>query len=363
MEKRSFYIDLLRILASVFVVFMHTAAGGLRTDVAGHVGWFCLAAMSSFAFCAVPLFFMITGYLLTASEQTNDVKVLFMKRLPRLVVPLMFWSVLHIFWDMLFTGDFSASKIWILSISALQKPINVSFWFMYTLVGMYLISPLLCVGLRNLSKQGERLLLGIIILIEFLSAVRIVAPAFSAMYLDFDVLKALDLFSGHLASFILGWYLGKTEMRLSKVALCVTAATVFAIIFTGTVLRSSAAGEYITAFQSQSAGFEILLASCVFLLVKQIPATDAAAVRKLIHTAAKHTFPIYLMHALLLRIFARLEMAASLTAVSLTAVLWKTIVVYMISLAIAEFCSRTPVLSYLACGRVVAEGKENNVNG
>ena len=60
MQKRISFLDLLRVAASVFVVFMHTAARGLRTDPAGHTGWFVLAGLSSLAFCAVPLFFMIT---------------------------------------------------------------------------------------------------------------------------------------------------------------------------------------------------------------------------------------------------------------------------------------------------------------
>ena len=344
-KKHISYIDVIRVVASVFVVFMHTAAGGLRTDVAGHTGWFVLAGLSSVAFCAVPLFFMVSGFLLTDSERTGDVKVLLKERLPRLIVPLAFWSVVSILWSMVSERAFSPVCFLKMLASAVRGPVNVSLWFMYALAAMYLISPLLCAGLRRLGRQGERLILALIVLIKLISVLRILFPAFAGKYLGFDVLNHIDVFGGHLACFILGWFLGKTEIRFPRPALWAAAVAVCAVIIAGTVIRSSAAGEYVDSFQTQSAGFEVLLASCVFLLIKQSPAVEAAAVRKPAHAIAPLTFPVYLMHHILLLIAARL-----VSAVSLTSVLLETVAVYAASLLIAWILSRIPVLSYLACG-------------
>ena len=344
MKRHVSYIDVIRLVASVFVVFMHTASGALRTDAAGHTGWFFLAGLSSIAFCAVPLFFMVSGYLLTQSDETKDVGILFRKRLPRLVVPLMFWSVLYIVWNMYVSHTASPAHFLKMLVSAIQRPVNISLWFMYALVAMYLISPLLCGGLRNLSRQGERLLLGIIIFVKLISALRIVLPDFSAKYLGFDLLNYLDAFGGHIACFILGWFLGKTEIRFPRPALLITALAVCAVIIAGTVSRSSAAGEYVDAYQTQNAGFEILLASCVFLLVKQSRAAAHPAVKKATRRAAKYTFPVYLMHALLILIATRIYPVTSLTAVLL-----ETVAIYAASLLVAWLCSFVPVLSYLAC--------------
>ncbi len=347
MKKHYSYIDAIRVIASVFVVFMHTAAGALRTDVAGHTGWFFLAGLSSIAFCAVPLFFMISGFLLTASDRTKDVRILLRERLPRLVVPLLFWSVLYIAWDMYVSRTASPAAFLKMFVSALQRPANISLWFMYALVAMYLVSPLLCGALRSLSRQGERLLLGIIIVVKLISALRIVLPGFGAGYLDFSVIGYLDAFAGHIACFILGWFLGKTEIRFPRPALWLTALAVCAVIIAGTIVRSSAAGEYIDSFQTQNAGFEILLAACVFLLVKQSRAAAVPAVRRTFHETARYTFPIYLMHTLLIMIAARIYPASSLTAVLL-----ETAAIYAASLLIAWLCSFVPVLSYLACGLI-----------
>ncbi|MBO6010962.1 MAG: acyltransferase [Oscillospiraceae bacterium] len=344
MQRRLSYLDVLRIVGSVFVVFMHTAAGALRTDVAGHTGWFFLAALSSLAFSAVPLFFMITGYVLTASERTKDVRVLFRERLPRLIVPLLFWSVLYILQRLAAAHELSARAFGAMALSALRQPVNVSLWFMYALVAMYLVSPLLCGGLRSLERRGELLLLGIIALVKAVSALAVVFPAFGAKYLDFAVLNYLDAFGGHLACFVLGWFLGKTKKRVPAPAIRAAAIVLWAVVAAGTILRSKAAGEYVASFQSQTGLFETALAGCIFLLVKQAGRLDRPAVGKITREIAPCTFPIYLMHNLLLLL------SGAFAPVSLSGVVLKTVVIYAAALIIAWVCRFVPVLSYLACG-------------
>ena len=343
MQKRISYLDLLRVAASVFVVFMHTAARGLRTDPAGHTGWFVLAGLSSLAFCAVPLFFMITGFLLTSSDRTGDVRVLLRERLPRLLVPLFFWSLLYIARD-LAADRFSLSLLGEKLLLMLREPVNVSLWFMYALTAMYLISPLLCAGLRSLDRRGEILLLGLIAAVKLLSALRIAFPAFGAAYLSFDVANYLEVFSGYLACFILGWFLGKTERRFPAPLLWAAALGTWGLITAGTILRSLAVGDYAASFQTQSGGFEILLAASLFLLAKQARLPQRPGVQRVLRETAPCTFAVYLMHNLLLLLTG----ASGRT--SLTGVLLGTALIWGLALVIAWLCRFVPGLSYLTCG-------------
>ena len=98
-KRHFYYIDTLRVISAVGVIFMHTAAAGLRAgvlDTAPYVtrGWHLMNLLTCFAFTAVPLFFMISGYLLFSDEKTKNVSRLFRRRLPRLVVPLAVWTLL-----------------------------------------------------------------------------------------------------------------------------------------------------------------------------------------------------------------------------------------------------------------------------
>ena len=344
MKKHINYIDTLRLVASAFVVFMHTASGALNHDVAGHTGWYLLTAVTGIAFTAVPLFFMVSGYLLTSGEQTASVPLLLKKRLPKLIVPLLFWSAVLIVYQLLTERNLTAGAFLERMLSAFQKPANVAYWFLYALIGMYLISPVLCVGLKKLDRTGERFLLALISLSYLRSILLILFPDFAARYLQFRVLDYLAFFDSHLSAFILGWFLGKTEKKVPFFVLIPTALLTFAAIVAGTFVRSAAAGTFQEAFLSQSRGFEVLLAVCLFLIIKQ--AKLPKWWEKLAAFVAPHTFSVYLTHNICLTVLHSYRTFYSASATILCAVC-----VYLFCLALALLCSKIPVLSYLATGQ------------
>ena len=68
-------------------------------------------------------------------------------------------------------------------------------------------------------------------------------------------------------------------------------------------MRTRLNGYYDQAFQTQSAGFEVLLASCVFLLAKQREDRPFRLLRAV--PVVPLLLPIYLMHALVLMVMYR----------------------------------------------------------
>lgn len=350
MKQHLSYFDLLRLAASFFVVLMHTASESLQYQVAQRTGWFLLAGTSSLTFCAVPLFFMMSGYLLTSSSRTKDVDVLLKERLPRLIVPLGFWSVLYILWEAFIRTDWSAGFLLEQAVHAVQSPANVSLWFMYTMIGMYLISPVLCTGLRGLDRKGDRLVLGLILLLELRSVLRILFPDFSAEYLNWSVLNSIDFFGSYLCCFVLGWYLGRMERRLPQPVLLLTGLVTWGLITIGTIISTLRQGAYISSFQTQSAGFEVLLAACLFLMAKQLDLSRVPRIQGLLHALAPATFAVYLMHNLLLKIIYWVCSLFSFGFFSFSSVMAVGVGLYLVSLVIAWVFTRIPGLSYLACG-------------
>lgn len=80
MKKHVYYFDYIRLIAAIGVIYMHTAAQPLRMTV--NSDWHAMNIITCFAFTAVPLFFMMSGYLLLNSEKTADISFLVKKRLP-----------------------------------------------------------------------------------------------------------------------------------------------------------------------------------------------------------------------------------------------------------------------------------------
>ena len=297
-----YYIDTLRIVSAASVIFMHTAATALRVGVLEGApfvtrGWHLLNLVTSFAFTAVPLFFMISGYLLFSDEKTRDISVLFRRRLPRLVVPLAVWTLITAVWQSL-TGGEGALGVLARLRDALYGPVITPLWFMYALIVLYLLSPFLYAGLHGLSRGGHKLVLAVIALVSLRSALAALLPDSAGQYLQLYALKSFQALGGNLLLMLLGWYLGNWEKRLPKPLLLAAAVGTWLVIVIGTYVRTRMNGYYDQAFQTQSAGFEVLLAACIFLLAKQGEDRPHRLLRAV--PAAQLTLPVYLMHGLVL---------------------------------------------------------------
>ena len=336
-KERIWYIDLLKLIGSMFVVFMHTASDALWTNPTGYRGWFVLAALSGLSFCAVPLFFMISGYLL--SYYPCDVPALLKKRVPKLAGALVFWSALYVLFGLLTAEETDGVSVFRRFYAITQSPVNISLWYMYALIPMYLISPLLFGGLNSLDSYGRRCILALIVILEALSMARIVVPRIYTEYLSFTVFGYLNFFDRHLCSFILGWYLGRKELHCSKKLLIPVALVDLGIIIFGTIRRSMAAQSYDTAFQTQSAGFEVLLAACLFLLARESGIRFSGRAGRVVSLLSAQTLNIYLMHNLLLLMLHR-----KLVPLSSSAAILCTAVVYAAALAISVLLNRGKAL-------------------
>jgi surface polysaccharide O-acyltransferase-like enzyme len=96
--KRILSIDLLKILAILGVIVIHTYEKALSQtsyDILGHPFIFLVERSARFA---VPLFFIISGYLLFHRySKQYSLKEFYWKRCIRLLIPYLIWSTIYIF--------------------------------------------------------------------------------------------------------------------------------------------------------------------------------------------------------------------------------------------------------------------------
>ena len=296
-KKHLYYFDYLRFFAMLCVVFMHCAVAGLRIPSDEiDTGWHITNILTSLSFSAVPLFFMISGYLLISSERTADVSYLFKKRIPKLVVPLIVYSALATLHVLNAQGKLGFSAFFSLFATAATNPVMVHFWFMYTLVGMYLISPFLYRGLSSLDDGGRKYLAILTVTVVFFVTAHAVLPVQVQQYVPYKVFSELLFFGGHISAFVLGWLLGSMKRKIPNfVLLLVAAADLFVIVFM-TYKMTVARQTYTQIFQSQKLGFEILLAACIFVFAKQTLNRPSKLASLLILPLTALSFPVYLLH-------------------------------------------------------------------
>ncbi|MBR6693395.1 MAG: acyltransferase [Clostridia bacterium] len=344
MSKRAhvYYFDYLRVMAAIGVIYMHTAAGPLRKEI--NLDWQAENLVTCFSFTAVPLFFMMSGYLLMSSEKTADVSVLFKKRIPHLLIPLIGWTGVAILWNMYYYKNFSFKYLYDQFVSSLSSPAKIHFWYMYTLIALYILSPIIYSALHSLDRKGHILVIALISLVSLKHILKALTPASFDRYLEIDIINKMTFLGGHASSFVLGWYLGNIKKKIPNSLLFTAAALVLGIITIGTYILSKRSGTLNQTFQSQSAGFEVLLAAIIFIIFKQ-NANKPSKVLKHIPLVPL-SLSIYLMHNILLNIM----FAAGLSINTFLDTIFITFLNLFICLIVMKTVATIKPLCFIATG-------------
>ena len=148
MKQRIYYLDVVRCFACLLVVLMH--APYPNSGLSGLV----VVPISLATAPCIGLFFMVSGALLLPTEDNG---IDFMKkRLSKVLIPLLVWTVVGIVMDGLSNGFGS-------SLHLIQKICSIPFstqghgvlWFMYVLIGLYLITPIISPWDRQKARRRD----------------------------------------------------------------------------------------------------------------------------------------------------------------------------------------------------------------
>ena len=187
--KKQLHLEVIRILGILSVMFIHS---GYR----GHEAYSCtdsgitfvvslvLACVSAIG---VDLFWMVSGALLLGKNE--DAKYVYTKRLPRILIVLLVFSVIRYFYDW-FMGVYGADVYWAIgygsNAGAGHAPIGVldflrrffsgaifvPYWFLYSYIGILLILPFLRRAIQNMSMNEWKYLA--VIELCFLIVIRVI---------------------------------------------------------------------------------------------------------------------------------------------------------------------------------------------
>ena len=142
--------DFIRTVAILLVILLHTSTN--YPMLYGEIDsiWVQIGNIISVPTrTAVPLFFIISGWLLLQKEGENY-GVFFKKRFLRLIPPFLFYLSFYYLWQIMYQGKQFTIRV-ILS-EILNGRLYVHFWFVYAIIGLYLLVPVL----RDLVHHGKR---------------------------------------------------------------------------------------------------------------------------------------------------------------------------------------------------------------
>ena len=138
---RNGWIDLARVIATILVICIHCGTPYFisASPAVSSSDRFFACLVASIARICIPLFFLISGFLLLKPDL--DPEPFYRKRFRRLLIPWAFWSVIYL----LVRIFLQKNRISVLSALRLIYTGHVFYhlWFLYALAGLYLALPFL----------------------------------------------------------------------------------------------------------------------------------------------------------------------------------------------------------------------------
>lgn len=154
--KREVWIEWLRVVAIFFVVLTHCCEpfylGGEGSLVLTHSDAVWVAIFDALPRACVPLFVVASSYLLFPLRYSTG--EFFRKRVVRVLVPFAIWTVAYAlasdnvmdtFYNLIFNFNYASGHL----------------WFVYMIIGLYLIMPMLSPWAERVGKRELQVYLGI----------------------------------------------------------------------------------------------------------------------------------------------------------------------------------------------------------
>lgn len=291
----------------------------------------------------VPLFVMLTGALLLNPNRDNEpLRVFYKKRLDRIALPFIFWTVLYFAW----TFTVLAKPLTLYSIG--QGLIGGSYyhlWYLYLLMGLYAVTPVL----RVLVKHLDRKLFTYLLLLWFAGTV---ATPLIHTFTVFKFSPVAFVFFDWVGYFLLGAYLLESNIRRSRAYLVVFIGLFGAIV--GEWFLTATTGQQYTGYFHNYMSATIIIASVAFFFILISLDTSKlgshAILSRVIHWVSMNTLPIYLIHMLVLVTLTTNVLGVwlnTLTFIRLIDVPIFAAIVFAVSAGIVYVLKRIPYLKKL----------------
>ena len=270
-------IDIIRILAFIFIVLLHTVNIQYGINI-----WILLYGVISIG---VNLFIMISGYLLL--DKSEKMSVFFKKRI-RGVFPLfIFFNIVYIF----------VNKVKIMPVLQGKEIVAPHFWYIYMILGLYFITPWLQKVLKFAKKETF-----IILVLWFLCSI------LNPHLIKFDLPRIpfshfpITEFIGY---YILGYYIKVDRNKIKKVPF-----SIIIIIYLIGFFISAISTKYVLLktgnrisdfFDKNSLGTFFMTVSFFTFFIK----FDFKNRNEIVKIIANSTYFAFLVHLLVLKIVVK----------------------------------------------------------
>jgi surface polysaccharide O-acyltransferase-like enzyme len=339
-------VDLIRTIAITLVLLIHAAeevnpAADLISPQGIQLFW-SSTIYDTIARISVPLFLILSGaLLLTPSKADEPLKVFFKKRWAKIGIPALFWGAAFFAWRYFVQGE-------VLTFDSILQGIFAGpyqqFWYIYLLVGLYLLTPLLRVLVAHADWKLIKYFLviwfvgtGIIPLLNFYYPI-------SAQVFWFN--GTVFLITKLIGYYILGAYISRIHVRRSLLILTLILSNIATAVGTYYLAVIMGGGDFFIEFTSVNV---ILASISAFLLLAPISQKKLTIqfpkISKVLKVISVNTLGIFLIHYIPLEILQKGYLGVKISVTTMNPIIeipLVTVLTLLMCLAIILPLSKIP---------------------
>ena len=282
----------LRAAATLGVVVIHCSSYVILNF--GHIDkwhWLIAVIFNAAVRWSVPVFVMLTGSFVLSNY--NDKLGSFLKNaFNKIIIPFLIWSIVYLLynnWDDLFGNALTTAQKNELLIEKALSGTEVHLWYVYMIIGVYLLIPIFSKWTKYASPKELYLFLGFWFFLLFAN------PFLNNYTTDFD----FNYYTGYIGYLIAGFCFFN-YFKLNKVIpwllLIISIATIAAITYT----TSFAKNEFNDAYLAPLTPGIFIMSASIYLIAKQSTVQLSSWMTNLVNQVCKYSYGIYLIHYLVL---------------------------------------------------------------
>lgn len=308
-KDRILYLDVLRALAIIFVVFWHVS-NQFSTNL---LNFNVVIPINSLVRIAIPIFLMISGALLIGQKK-YDFLDFFKRRFSRIFIPHIFWVIIYFILGLTIIPDYyglfnystpaSLSISYFLAVFFSMSEFSALLWFVWCIIGFYLIIPILNSFVKDYGLKGIEYILIMSILCLFIPTFGLKTSSIS------DRLRFIWPFFTCYFYPILGYYIHNKKFNISNKMLMFIGFIVFVLgyclslntmYFEGLADLSINYLDINHAFVViESVGF-FLMFKYMYMHSDKFKTAGESILSKLTVSLSEYSFGIYFIHMILIK--------------------------------------------------------------
>ena len=350
-KPRIIYADILRILATFAVIVIHVTASKWYNSPVNEFNWQIYNIYHSLPRWAVPVFVMLSGMFFLNPEKEITTSKIFKKYIFRILLVIIFWGLFYQSYVIVDHFVLKNESITLIRIAEALLTIPFGYpwyhlWYLYMLIGLYLLTPVYRVFIKNAEKKEIRYLLCLFFIFGLVLPFgkKILLHFGSRLNLCFEISELVN-YSGY---FFAGYYFSKYTIKKNiKIWFYILGFLSFVFTILGTSyisIKNGVPNEYLYGNLLPTTMFE---AFAIFLSIKSICEKEfSEKTIKIVSEISKSTFGIYLIHDFIKAVVFKVGITADFIN-PLLAVPVCSIIIFVISLFIIHFARKIPISKYI----------------